>query len=195
MANSENIVNNTNISTNYKSEYSLIHWMTSSNPCFVTVYPMDNYVPTGEDIGNLFQYHKSLSDGYRIKGYDMKYKWLCWLEDRTYDPTNDMVIEQTHKAQEHHIEYYKKNQFIRDLFEANIMATCDHLIIFTFPSAKRKIYVLHSDKLWKTMYENETNFFVKFRMMNRTPFWIFEGDDFPIPDTGINDCVVACYAC
>ncbi len=181
----------------YKSEYDLINHLIKTEPCSIITKDasINDYIPSGDDVKHLFQYHRSISKAYSEKGYDMKYKLLSWYEDRPYDSTKDIVIKQTHKAEDRHIEYYNSNPLLHDLFEANIMSNNDHLIIFATSDQKKFIFLLHSDQLHKTRYVEETNDFIKYKMANGSPFMLFETDDISIPSIHMqeNKYIIACY--
>ena len=83
--------------------------------------------------------------------------------------------------------FYNEHQWIKQLFDVHIMSQSDHMIVYCLPD-KKIIIQLHSNNLLKSLYDIETN-----DLINKNPFWLFDGSDMTIPELNESIGILVCY--
>ena len=146
---------------------------------------------SGEDIKWIFKAHCSLSPSFKNL-YGWKFKFLSWLENRPYNPEEDIESPEIYQGDQKYMNILGENKLLCDMLEANIMSNDDHLIIYSIPTG-RTVIQLQSRRLLKQLYENEKNELVKYQLAMRLPFWLWYADDFKLPQLPQDTIMISCY--
>jgi hypothetical protein len=140
---------------------------------------------TIEEFNKYWEKYRKESDRYK-NTYSLKRKVLYWLNDDLSRYDDELDEDST----ENEIDYIVRDnvspcdfddvtKFMFKLFDKHIESS-DHIMMLHFPNGKT-IVKLHSDELWKYIYEKEDNVIKKYIIYSHYPFWDY------VLDEGIDD--------
>lgn len=172
--------------------------LLKSFPVYSTTFDKNSEVHlTSNDLIMIWKYHRSISETYKNK-YGYKYKILHWLEDTSEDYNSETEIldnlnNSEFKPDQRYISYYNSHPLFKELFEAHIKSTEDHLIVYVFDNMILMQH--HSDKIWKIMYNTEKDILTQFAILNNSPFRIYDGTNLSdhLPKIDKNKIIILCY--